>query len=56
MKQLRKILFSSIVFASCLFISPAFIKAELSCSSTLKNGTSGTEVKELQTMLGLVQK
>lgn len=51
MKQLRKILFSSIIFASCLFISPAFIKAELSCSSTLKNGTSGTEVKELQTML-----
>ena len=51
MKQLRKILFSSIVFATCLCISPAFIKAELSCSSTLKNGTSGTEVKELQTML-----
>ena len=51
MKQLRKILFSSIAFATCLFISPAFIKAELSCSSTLKNGSSGTEVKTLQTTL-----
>lgn len=51
MKQLRKILFSTIVFGACLFISPAFIKAELSCSSTLKNGSSGTEVKELQTTL-----
>ena len=56
MKQLRKILFSSFVFAACLFISPAFIKADLTCKSTLKIGSSGTEVKELQTALNKIMK
>ena len=54
MKQLRKILFSSIVFAACLFISPAFIKADLTCNPTLKRGSSGIEVKELQKLLSEV--
>ena len=54
MKQLRKILFPTIVFATCLFISQDFIKADLTCKSTLKKGSSGIEVKELQTALNKI--
>ena len=56
MKQLCKIVMTLLIFNACLFINIDFISAEetLDCTVTLKNGSSGEQVKILQKELNKV--
>lgn len=56
MKQLSKKILLFVIFITCLFINANYTCAEttLNCSTTLKKGTTGTAVKQLQTELNKV--